>query len=281
MNPRVQKQIIIALVYALVIFGVGAGVTTLYSRLHPYVAPGTCSDGIQNQNETGIDCGGVCQSCESVIANLLQKIDVHWARAFQSGTNTYDLGAEIKNPNFTYGSEDIEYHFLIIDSAGKQTSIPGRTFILPQETRSIVLQAISLSAPPAQVSLHIDSALWQKITGFSNSGITVDNRQIQFPQNNPNVYATMSGVVTNGSPYDLRTIEVNMLVYDAANNPIAVNHTEIQTVKSGEKRQVSVIWSHRFQGTEDHFTIYGYTDFFTNQNFISQHVTQEKFQEYY
>jgi len=24
---------------------------------------GTCSDGIKNQDETGIDCGGVCQSC--------------------------------------------------------------------------------------------------------------------------------------------------------------------------------------------------------------------------
>lgn len=26
-------------------------------------SPGTCSDGIQNQNETGVDCGGVCTPC--------------------------------------------------------------------------------------------------------------------------------------------------------------------------------------------------------------------------
>src|SRR5688572_6503989 len=24
---------------------------------------GTCSDGVQNQNETGVDCGGVCAPC--------------------------------------------------------------------------------------------------------------------------------------------------------------------------------------------------------------------------
>src|SRR5690349_15937743 len=26
---------------------------------------GTCSDGIQNQNETGVDCGGVCSACNN------------------------------------------------------------------------------------------------------------------------------------------------------------------------------------------------------------------------
>ena len=28
-------------------------------------APETCTDGIQNQNETGVDCGGVCNACET------------------------------------------------------------------------------------------------------------------------------------------------------------------------------------------------------------------------
>jgi chitodextrinase len=30
----------------------------------PEVAPETCSDGIMNQDETGIDCGGVCTACD-------------------------------------------------------------------------------------------------------------------------------------------------------------------------------------------------------------------------
>ena len=28
---------------------------------------GTCFDGIQNQDETGLDCGGVCVGCSVVI----------------------------------------------------------------------------------------------------------------------------------------------------------------------------------------------------------------------
>ena len=34
----------------------------LYLYKEPFT-PGTCSDGIKNQNETGIDCGGVCTPC--------------------------------------------------------------------------------------------------------------------------------------------------------------------------------------------------------------------------
>ncbi|TAJ88391.1 hypothetical protein EPO44_15560 [bacterium] len=282
MDPRTQKRIIIALVYVLLIFSVGAGSRVLYSHFHPYVAPGTCFDGIQNQNETGIDCGGVCSSCASVTQSFLQKIQVHWTKTFEAQAGVYDLAAEIQNPNFTYGSEDVEYHFEILDSTGKQIqSVPGKTFILPQETRSVVMQAVALQAPPAQAVLHVDAVLWQRIIGFSNSGIHVDNRQVQIVQNDPNVFARMSGIVANDSPYDLRSIEVNMVAYNASGDPIAVNRTDIQTVKSGEKRQVEVIVPHPFSGTINRFTIFGYSDFFTIQNFIAQHTTEEKFQQYY
>ncbi len=282
MASRMQKRIIIGLAYLLVIFGVGAGAVTVYSRLHPYISPGTCFDGIQNQNEIGIDCGGVCASCEIVTQRFLQKIQVHWAKSFEAQTHTYDIAAEIENPNFTYGSEDVEYHFQIFDSAGKEIqSIPGKTFIFPQEIRSIIVQAVSLNKVPSQVIFHVDSIAWQRITGFSNSGINVDNRLVQIVQNNPNVYARMSGIVNNNSPYDLRSIEVNMIAYDSTGNPIAVNRTDIQTVKSGEKRQVTVFMPHPFLGTINHFTMFGYTDFFANQNFISEHSTEERFQQYY
>src|SRR5436853_6975316 len=29
----------------------------------------TCSDGIQNQGETGVDCGGPCSACPTVLCN--------------------------------------------------------------------------------------------------------------------------------------------------------------------------------------------------------------------
>ncbi len=40
----------------------------------PVVDVGNCTDGIQNNGETGIDCGGTCVDCASVCADLLTLI---------------------------------------------------------------------------------------------------------------------------------------------------------------------------------------------------------------
>jgi hypothetical protein len=42
-------------------------------------APATCSDGTQNQNEEGIDCGGVCTR---VCSENVQDIRLEWVRGF-------------------------------------------------------------------------------------------------------------------------------------------------------------------------------------------------------
>lgn len=42
--------------------------TTHFSLFGIYILP-TCSDGIQNQDETGVDCGGLCNACSSSSGN--------------------------------------------------------------------------------------------------------------------------------------------------------------------------------------------------------------------
>jgi len=68
MEKYARKRIIIIVVYllllALVVFGV-------YSFLK---AEETCLDGVKNQNEEEIDCGGVCKKCDKVKALDLKVI---------------------------------------------------------------------------------------------------------------------------------------------------------------------------------------------------------------
>jgi hypothetical protein len=42
-------------------------VATLPVKIVAFTEKGTCFDGVQNQNEEGIDCGGVCKPCEEQI----------------------------------------------------------------------------------------------------------------------------------------------------------------------------------------------------------------------
>ena len=50
----------------------------------------TCVDGIQNQDETGIDCGGICvTACLDQISDL----KVLWSRVFYVDVGVYDAVA--------------------------------------------------------------------------------------------------------------------------------------------------------------------------------------------
>ncbi len=59
----------------------------------------TCSDGIQNQDETGVDCGGVCDACVSVEPTPTRdfyvkfKVDGEW-KIYQHDYGYYFCGLE-------------------------------------------------------------------------------------------------------------------------------------------------------------------------------------------
>jgi hypothetical protein len=58
MSERFFKQIVFSILTVVVIFFIGL-ITFQIVRPKP-----SCFDGIKNNTETGIDCGGKCQSCE-------------------------------------------------------------------------------------------------------------------------------------------------------------------------------------------------------------------------
>ena len=56
----------------------------------------TCFDGVKNQNEKGLDCGGVCtRICSGDISTPI----VMWQRVFQVTPGVYSAVAYIQNPN--------------------------------------------------------------------------------------------------------------------------------------------------------------------------------------
>ena len=64
----------------------------------PCLACATCSDGIQNQNETGVDCGGPCTACTTVLCDGNGKntyyplaINNNWKYIIQGASFDYSL----------------------------------------------------------------------------------------------------------------------------------------------------------------------------------------------
>jgi hypothetical protein len=74
--------------------------------------PETCFDGKQNQNETGVDCGGSClKICEAEASPLIKL----WTRPFIVSPGIASVVAYIENPNETAGIKSIPYEIRIYD----------------------------------------------------------------------------------------------------------------------------------------------------------------------
>ncbi|QQS21314.1 MAG: hypothetical protein IPL87_02235 [Candidatus Moraniibacteriota bacterium] len=145
MDHRSQKKLVFGIAYALLFFGIA------YLLYLPFKPPVTCSDGKKNQNETGVDCGGVCAVCiEEPVLQDIQVTEASWVVGGKG--NTYDLVAKMENPNNDYGASLVPYEFVVKDAGGtvifKQK---GESFILPREEKYVIEPTLTLSGKPATV----------------------------------------------------------------------------------------------------------------------------------
>ena len=108
MDYRTMKQAIYGSIY-LALFLLFA---TWFYFLVVKPAP-SCFDKKQNQNEEGVDCGGVCSRI-CLPANLQPISLVDRVQTFFPVTNKVTLLARIKNPNSTHGA-NISYTLILYD----------------------------------------------------------------------------------------------------------------------------------------------------------------------
>lgn len=88
----------------------------------PCPACATCNDGIQNQGETGVDCGGPCPACPPSGGNVLL------ASYFETGWDSWiDGGADATRVSSAYSWEG-SYSIRLADNSGVQSAMTSPTF---------------------------------------------------------------------------------------------------------------------------------------------------------
>src|SRR4030042_4078078 len=113
-RKRLVKQLIYGAIFAAFLFFIG------FSAYNSWFKPApTCSDGTQNQNETGIDCGGPCPAC--AIKDLSDlKIDQIKYFPADPDKKTTVFYFELKNLNINYGADFFYYYLSLYDKDGKE-----------------------------------------------------------------------------------------------------------------------------------------------------------------
>jgi len=218
-------------------------------RLNP--AP-SCTDYTQNQDEVGVDCGGVCPNlCLSEVTSL----NILWARPFEVLPEIYDAVAYVENINLGSGIKDIFYSFKFYDDENILIAERnGKTFIAPDERLAVFENGIDVGKriPKRAFFEFVQEPKWVKINSINKQGIKVyiKNEKLE-TQPLPRLTATFF----NDSVYDIDNIDFTAVLYDQNDNAFAVSSTNINRMLKTSSQEITFTWPRALTATSSRIEI--------------------------
>lgn len=207
-----------------------------------YKAP-SCFDNVQNQDESGIDCGG---SCSKLCTAQVQPPTVLFTKAFSNGFGGTNVVALVQNQNTNAYAKAVPYALTVY--AADQTiiySAKGTVDLPPSTSVPIFVSGIQTgNQVPSRVFLSIDSAApdWQRAITDTRVIPVVSNTTIAGTAAAPTITSTL----TNPSTTVLSNVLVVVMVRDAAGNVIAASQTVVPTIGSLGSAQALFTWTSPF-----------------------------------
>jgi hypothetical protein len=202
----------------------------------------TCTDGKQNGDEVGIDCGGLCpELCVSQISDPI----LIWSRSFKVVDGVYNAVAYVENPNFNAGISKISYTFKLFD--GENVLVAerkGSTFISPNNVSPIFEGGIKTGERvPTKTFFELSQGpVWTQSVDEDTS-LSVSDTVLSEKDSSPRIDATLS----NSSVSDVRDIEVVAIVFDSKDNAIAVSSTFVELLSKRSSRNIVFTWPDKFE----------------------------------
>ncbi|HXV26696.1 MAG TPA: FxLYD domain-containing protein [Candidatus Paceibacterota bacterium] len=265
---RLTKQLVIGFIYLALIGGIGYGAYDLFTP------DASCSDGIRNQGEDGVDCGTVCGV---LCASALRPLEVAEPEVY-SADGTTDVLVAIENPNAIYGASRIDYELVLTDDAGERVSSRrGFTYGNPLETRYLVNSFPGVNAADVDVSFiyEPDGVAWLQ-ADREFPGVTFSFVQEQFTVASESV--RYSAVIRNGSTFNFDEVDVSVMLLDASGNTVGIGATVVRTLPAAGVRAFTVDWPFAVAPRPVRARAFGSTNVFSNANYIREYGAQERFQ---
>jgi len=261
MRKRTLKQIIIAAVF----FFILAGIVFL---VYFFNQPGpTCFDGIKNQEEEEIDCGGPCVSCE---LSEIEDIQVLWTKSVPTQNNFFDLVAQIRNPNQNYGVGTVPFIFEVYDTDGNPIAqSSGQTYILPNQTKYIIEPKVKISQSWGEIKISFGEIKWDKLTDYQAPNLAIQQKEYRLLDYREPGFSQARGVLVNKSSFDFNKVSINVLLFDSSGQLVGLNITEMNTLLSGQERDFIVTWFNKIDNQVVLVEMEAETNVFDPDNYLS------------
>jgi len=196
----------------------------------------TCSDGIQNQGETGIDCGGVCR-------NLCQRVQeppiVLWKRVFELSPGVYHAAAYVENPNINAFALSVPYTFTFYNEKGQPIGDRSGNIRVPPSKRFVVFEpTIPSTEPINRVDFQFTQEPYWQLAATPDPVLSVVTKRVLSSETQPRIEA----IIRNDSLKTVQNVDVAAILYDASGNAQIVSQTLIESLTQGESRTATFTW---------------------------------------
>ena len=212
--------------------------------------PSTCSDGVRNGIEEGIDCGG---SCVRVCPFQTSEAQIVWARGFEISDGVYNLAAVVKNPNFDvqlvtqYKFEAFnEENLLIKELFGSATIPPLGTLPLFEPTILTGSQNI------ARVFLRlVGEPTWTRAQPIEQT-VFVTDRTLSDTDSIPKLSVTLQ----NRGITPARDLAIFSVLYNIDGNVVQSSRTYVPFIERDSTREAFFTWPEAFTGDVTKIDVY-------------------------
>jgi hypothetical protein len=219
----------------------GLGILAVVAIAIFYKAP-SCTDGIKNQDETGIDCGGSSCTYLCSVDQIAPKIA--FARAVSPQPGRTDVIAYIDNANTSASVQGAVYKIQIYGVNQKVLSTKTGTINMPPSS-TVPLYVPNAYDGPAKVETAFVSFDPRTVLWVRNS-----QRPILPIPSNINIQNTVTpritATLTNPSASTLYNVTIVATVYDISNPVIAASQTVVPVLSAQNSSDVVFTWNQAF-----------------------------------
>ncbi|MHB1316277.1 MAG: vWA domain-containing protein [Minisyncoccota bacterium] len=235
-----KRKLIYLTVPALIMLLLGFFVFIKYFSTKP-----SCSDGKQNGDETGLDCGGSCQLlCTS---DTLSPV-VRWSESFLVSGSVWNAGAYVENPNISSEAPKASYVFRLYDEKNLLiTEVTGETFVPKNKKFLVFYPSIETGG---RVVKRTEFEFTGEIMWFTKDAHEPDLKVIHNPIEKSTTAPLISGVVENVGVVQSPPVELSVIIYDGRGNAIGISRTYVDSIDVRGKTIFGFTWPKPFKETQ-------------------------------
>ena len=279
---KIKKAIIVSIVLFIIII--------IHQFMFPEISE-PCFNGVFDIGEEKVDCGGICvEECPPPPAPpKVDEISIEWVEFIKDGENNYDFAAKIINNNSLWGVSSLNYRFVVYRNNGEmiktekiKTYIMPKGFLKEEGVKYIIEDNFKTNLKIEKVNIELSDYIWKEIKDlrdlpdFNAKIISIKDRKDGYITDGPEFYY-IYGVTKNASKYSFYKVDIDVIIYNSSDEPIAVGKTNQWTVPGKGGWEFRIFWNEPFLVDIDYIDYEAQTNVFDSTNFMKDFGTGEKY----